>query len=182
MYPTFHVEVELATQQRPSVETPLLDTGSGTMLADSDLEHVSYKPQIITSSPLEEEVQEAEEEQRDMPAFGEEDGCLSVFEDLLSSVEVDFSDSPLGLTLSSVNCLLWPKTPETISVLNKGILLGRTGSNVEEDSRSMDSQQAEIMTPDQGGTVSQCAETSLTGGYFPQVSAVSINTTCHTQR
>ncbi|XP_053178337.1 interleukin-23 receptor [Scomber japonicus] len=182
MYPTFHVEVELATQQRPSVEMPLLDTGSGTMLADSHLEHVSYKPQIITSTPLEEEVQEAEEEQRDMPAFGEEDSCLSVFEDLLSTVEVDFSDSPLGLTLSSVNCLLWPKTPETTSVLNKGVLLGRTGSNAEEDSRSMDSQQAEIMTPDQGGTVPQCAETSLTGGYFPQVSSVSINTTCHTQR
>ncbi|CAK6955178.1 interleukin-23 receptor [Scomber scombrus] len=189
MYPSFHVEVsqvESATQQRPSVETPLLDTGSGTMLADSHLEHVSYKPQIVTSTPLEEEVQEAEEEQRDTPAYGEEDRCSSVFGELfgglLASVEVDFSDSPLGLTLSSVNCLLWPKTPETASVLNKGVLLGRTGSNVEEDSPSVDSQQAEITTADQGDAVPQCADTSLTDGYFPQVSADGINTSYHTQR
>lgn len=190
VYPTIQVEVfqvGSATQQ-PTVETPLLETSPGTMLADSQLEQFSYKPHIGTSAPQEEEVKEAEEEQGDLPACGEEGRCLSVYKGLfgglLSSVEVDFSDSPLGPTLSSVNCLLWPKTPETASVLNKGFLLGMRGSNEEVDSPSVDLQQAEIMTPDQADIcLSQyTVETILAGGYFPQVSAVSNNTTCDTQR
>lgn len=185
MYSPFHVEVfqvESANQQ-PSVETPLLDTDPGAMHADSHLEHVSYKPQTATSTPQEEEVQEAEEEQGDMPTFGEEDRCLSVFGELfgglLSSVEVDFSDSPLGLTLGSVNRLLWPKTPETANILNKGVLLGRTGSDAAEDSLCVDLQQADIMTPAQVDTMPQNAETSLSDGYFPQVSTVTISATYH---
>ncbi|KAM7410256.1 hypothetical protein PAMA_001616 [Pampus argenteus] len=191
VYPIIHIkvsEVGSATQQ-PTVKTPLLETDPGTMLGDSQLEHINYKPQTATSAPQEEEVKEAEEDQTDAPACGEEDKCFSVFRGLfgglLSSVEVDFSDSPLGPTLGSVNCLLWPKTPETASILDKGFLLGRkeTESNMEVVSPSVDVQQAEIMTPDHVDTcLSQyTAETTLTGGYFPQESAVSINATCDTE-
>ncbi|XP_042273490.1 interleukin-23 receptor [Thunnus maccoyii] len=190
VYPIVQVEASQvgSATQRPTVETPLLETNPKS--ADSQLEHVCYKPQTAASAPQEEEVKEAEEEQRDMPACREEDRCLNVFGELfgglLSGVEVDFSDSPRGLTLGSVNHLLWPKPPETANVLNKGFLLGRRGaeSNVEVDSPSVDLQQAERMTPDQVDTcLSQYTiETALTGDYFPQVSAVRINTTCDTQR
>ncbi|KAM7388492.1 hypothetical protein PAMP_024662 [Pampus punctatissimus] len=186
VYPIIHVKVSQvgSTTQQPTVKTPLLETDPRTMLGDIQLEHISYKPQTATSAPQEEE-EETEEDQRDAPACGEEDRCFSVFRGLfgglLSSVEVDFSDSPLGPTLGSVNSLLWPKTPETASVLDKG-LLGRkeTESNVEVNSPSVDVQQAEIKTPDHVDTcLSQY--TVETGGYFPQVSAVSISATCDTE-
>ncbi|XP_029285738.1 interleukin-23 receptor [Cottoperca gobio] len=175
VYPTIHVEVSPFGSGRPTVETPLPMSASGTMLVDSQLEHVSYKPQIVTLAPQGEEVTETEEEQRDAPSSGDEDsvfgGLLGGF---LSRVE---EDPPLGLTLSSVGGLLWPKTPETTSVLNGGFLLERrwTENNVEADSATLDSQQGEIMTPD---TVDTClsqytVETALTGGYFPQAATVS---------
>lgn len=143
----------------------------GTML-----EHVSYKPQIASLAPHEEEAMETEEEQREAPTSEEEDRCSSAFGGLLggflSSVEVDFSDTPLGLTLSSVNGLWWPKTPETTRALGT------------EDCPSLDLQQGEMMTPNTADTcLSQYTlETTLTGGYFPQVAAVSSTTLCDTQR
>lgn len=179
MYPNVHVEISQAGSGQPTAETPLLL---------SDPEHGSYKPQIAVLAPHGEDVMETEEEQRDMPTCGEENRCSSVFGGLLggflSSVEVDFSDSPSGLTLSSVRCPLWPKTPETTSVLSGGFLLGRrlTEADVEADSPSLDSQRGEMMTRDTADTcLSQCTvETMLTGGYFPQVAAVSSTALCDT--
>ncbi|KAK9519196.1 hypothetical protein VZT92_021939 [Zoarces viviparus] len=187
VYPTVHVDVSHVVSG-PTAETPLLTSDSGTVLGDSLLEHVSYKPQIVTSAQLGEEWKETEDEQRDVPSNGEEDKC--VFEGLLgaflSSAEVDSSDPPLGLTLSSVGGLLWPETPETTSFLNGGSLLGRRGAEneLEADSPSLDLQQGEIMTPE---TEDACAsqrtvETTLTGGYFPQAAAVSSTTLWDTQR
>lgn len=180
MYPNVHVEISQAGSGQPTAETPLLL---------SDPEHVSYKPQIAVWATNGDDVMETEEEQRDMPTCGEENRCSSVGGSLggfLSSVEVDFSNSPLGLTLSSVSCPLWPKTPETTSVLSEGFLLGRrlTKADVEADSASLDSQRVEMMTRDTADTcLSQCTvETTLTDGYFPQVAAVSSTTLCDTQK
>lgn len=185
MYPNIHVEIFQHESGPPTAETPLLMSDLGTVVIDSQLEHVSYKPQIATSAQQEEEVKETEEEQRDVPTSGEEDGC--VFGGLLggfqSSVEVDFTDPPLGLTLSSVSGLLWPKTPETTSVFNGGLLPGRAGTenNVEADSASLDLQQGDIMTPDTADTCLPQYTVSLTGGYFPQAAAVSSTTLCDVQ-
>lgn len=175
VYPNIHVEMSQAGSGRPPAETTLLMADPGTTLDDSQLEHVSYKPQIAT---LVEEEMETEEEQRDVSTSGEEDGCSSAFGGLLggflSSVEVDFSGLPLGLTLNSVNSLLWPKPPETS--LNGGFFLGRTGTedDAEVDSPSLDLQQGEITTCDTADArLSQyTVETTVTAGYFPQVAAV----------
>ncbi|XP_031724184.1 interleukin-23 receptor isoform X2 [Anarrhichthys ocellatus] len=187
VYPTVHIDIS-HIGSGPTAETPLLTSDSGTMLVDSLLEHVSYKPQIATSAQLGEEWKETEDEQRDVPSNGEEDKCVfgGLLGAFLSSAKVDFSDPPLGLTLSSVGGLLWPKSPETTSFLNGGFLLGRRGTEneVEADSPSLDLQQGEIMTPDTEDTcLSQhTVETTLTGGYFPQAAAVSSTTLWDTQR
>lgn len=134
----------------------------GTKLVDSQLEHVNYKPQT-TLGPQGEDVKEKEEQQMDVPASGDEDRCSSGFAgllgDFLSSVDVDFSGSP-GPALSTVT-----------SVLNADFLLQRRGAVSNVDGPSLDIQQDEIMTPDTADTcLSQyCFETTLTGGYFPQV-------------
>lgn len=168
----------------------MLMTDSGTMLADSQLEDVGYKPQIAVVALHQEDAMETEEEQKDMPTSGEEDRCSSVFGgllgDLLSSVKVDISDTHFELTLSSVSCPLMPETPERTSVLNGGFLLGRRGTENDEDANfsSLDSQQGEIRNC---GTEDAClsqytVETKWTGGYFPQVASVSSSTLCDTQR
>ncbi|XP_054459001.1 interleukin-23 receptor [Anoplopoma fimbria] len=179
VYPTVHVEI---TQDGsgPTAETPLLMSDPGTFPVDRLLEHVSYKPQIATSASQGEEGKETEDEQRDPTSSGDVDKCVfgGLLGGSLSSVEMDSSVAPLGLTLSSVG-LLWPKSPETTHLLNGGFLLERRGTenDVEADSPSLDLQQGEIMTPDTEDTyLSQwTVETTLTGGYFPQA-AVS-NTT-----
>ncbi len=171
MYPTVHVDTSQVGSGQPRAQTSLLMSDPRTVL-----EHVSYKPQIASLALHEEEAMETEEEQRDVPISEEEDRCSSSFggllEGFLPSVAVDFSDAPLGLTLSSVNCLWWPKTPETTSVLGT------------EDSPSLDLQQGEMTTPDTADTcLSQYTlETMLTSGYFPQVAAISSTNLCDTQR
>lgn len=184
VYPTIHVEISQFDLGRPTVETPLLKSDCGTMLADSQLEPVSYKPQIALLTSQGEEVKETEEEQRDISMSVEEDRCSGVFGGLLggllSSVEVDFSDSRLGLTLSSVGGLSWSKTSP---VLNRGVLPSRrrVENDVEADSPSLRLLQGDI-TPDMSGTCTSqyTVETTLPYGYFPQVAADSSTTVCNT--
>ncbi|XP_051233214.1 interleukin-23 receptor [Dicentrarchus labrax] len=188
VYPNVHVEISQVGSGQPTVETHLLMSDAGTMLADSQLEDVSYKPQIATLAAQEQDWMQTEEEERDVPTHEEEDECSNVFGGLLggflSSVEVDFSDTPLGLTLRSVSSPLWPTTPETTSVLNGGFFLGRKGTknDVEADCPTLDLQQGEIMTPDTEDATQDTVETTLTDGYFPQVAVVSSTTLCDTQR
>ncbi|XP_039985128.1 interleukin-23 receptor [Xiphias gladius] len=190
VYPNFHVEESQIGSGQLTAQTPLLASETGTMLVDSQLEHVNYKPQISMLASQGEEVKETEAEQREIPASGEEDICSGVFGGLLgevlSSGEVDFSDSPLGPTLSSVGGLLCPKISETASVLTRGLLVGRRGteSGVEADSPSLELQQGHRMTPDMADTfLSQYSvETTITGGYFPQVVAASATALCDTER
>lgn len=182
VYPTIQVEVSQPDFGPAVAETPLLTLDCGTMLVGSQLEHVSYKPQVATFALQGEEVKETEEEQRDISVSGEEDICSSVYggllRGLLSNVEVEFSDSPLVLTLSSVNGLLWPKTE---AVLNRGVLSGMTGTenDVGVDFPSLELQQDEKMSCD----VSQYTiEKTLTDAYFPQVAIVSSSTLCNSHR
>ncbi|KAI4829400.1 hypothetical protein KUCAC02_023442 [Chaenocephalus aceratus] len=183
VYPTIHVESSQDTSGEPTEDTPLLMSDRGTMLFDSQQEH-GYKPQISTLTPQQEEVKETEEEKRAIPSSLDEDSC--VFEGLLggflSRVEVEPTDPPLELNLSSVGALLWPKTPEKTNVLNEGFLLGRGGTenNVEGES-TLDLQESE-MTPHTTDTcLSQSTdEITLTGGYFPQGAAVSSPARCDT--
>lgn len=186
MYPPIHVEISQFDSGKPMVETPLLKSDCGTMLVDRQLEDVSYKPQIATMASQEEEVNLTEEEQGDISTSEEEeDRCSGVFEGLvgglLSSVEVDYSDSPLGLTLSSVGGLSWPKTSP---VLRRGLLPVQRGieNDVEADSPSLRLQQEEI-TPDMSETCTTqyTFGTTLPYGYFPQVAAVSSTKICDTQ-
>ncbi|XP_026201236.1 interleukin-23 receptor isoform X2 [Anabas testudineus] len=177
VYPTIHVETSQFDSGQPTVETPLLKSDCGTMLV-GQLEHVSYKPQIATLGSQVEEVKDMEEEQRDMSESGDEDRCSGVFRGLLggllSSVEVDFSDSPLGPTLSSVGGLSWPNTSP---VLNRGVVLGSRSveNDAEEDSPCVRLQQEEITTPDMSEPcTSLCTVgTTLPYGYFPQLADVS---------
>lgn len=150
------------------------------MFVSKQLQHVGYKPQVARLASLGE--QETEEEHRNVAKTGEEDGCSGVFGGfvghLLSSMEVDSSDSPLGLTLGSVPGLLWPETPETESVWNRDFLQGRRepDSNMDTVSPSVDLQQAEGLTPDQTCLPQYLVEATLTGGYFPQIAALSLDT------
>ncbi|GAA6222352.1 interleukin-12 receptor subunit beta-2-like [Lates japonicus] len=186
VYPTIRVEVSQTGSGQPVAETPLLASDTGTMLGDAELDRISYRPQV---APLASQGEETEEEQRAISVSGEEDKCSSVFGGLvgglLSSVEVDFSDSPLGPTLSSVGGLLFPKTPETTIILNGAFLVGRreTEGEVAADSPSLELQQSDIMTPDLEDTClfPYTDEMKLTAGYFPQVAAISSGTLCDTQ-
>ncbi|XP_045904690.1 interleukin-23 receptor isoform X1 [Micropterus dolomieu] len=190
MYPNIHVEISQVGSGLPTWDAPLSVSDTGTTLVDSRLEHVSYKPQIAVVASQGEEVKQTDEEQRDVPTSGEEERCSSAFggllSGLLSSVELEFSDSPLGLTLCSVGSVLQPTTPETTSVLDGGFSMGQrlAENNVEAASASLDLQPGETMTPDTADTCLSLytLETTLTGGYFPQVAAVSSTTTCEAQR
>ncbi|KAK5870003.1 hypothetical protein PBY51_024671 [Eleginops maclovinus] len=187
VYPTIHVESSQVTLEGPTVDTPLLMSVTGTMLIDSQPEHVGYKPQIATLTLQQEEVNETEEERRDIPSSLDEDSCMleGLLGGFLPRVEVEFTDPPPELNLSSFGSLLWPQTPE-ISVLNEGFLLGRreTENIVEADLPTLDLQQGEIMTPDTSDTCLShyTEEVTLTGGYFPQAAAVSSPPRCDTQR
>lgn len=191
VYPTIHVETSQVGSRptEPTAEIPLLMSDPGTILVDSQPEHVNYKPQIATLAPQGGEVKETEEEQRDLPSFWEEDRCVRfgvLLGGFLSGVEVGFTDPPLGLTLSSDSGLLWPKTPKTTIALNGGFSLERraTENDVEADSLSLDLQQGEIMTPDTADTCSSqyTVQTTLKSGYFPQAAAVSSTALCDAQR
>ncbi|XP_034567449.1 interleukin-23 receptor [Notolabrus celidotus] len=190
VYPNVHMDLYQDRPGQSAVETPLLMSDPMLTLFGSQLENVSYKPQVSMLALQEEESEETEEEQSDIPASGQEEGRCSgvpggLLGGLLSSVEVEFSVSPLGLTLGPVSDLLWPKTTETISVFKGGYSpeRNRTEKDVEVDSPCQDLQQDEIMICDPADTcVSQYrAETSLTSGYFPQVAAVSRSTHSDTQ-
>ncbi|XP_047192804.1 interleukin-23 receptor isoform X2 [Scophthalmus maximus] len=188
VYPSIHVEVSQPGLGQPTPETPVQASDTGTMLVDRQLEHGSYKPQIAMLASKCEEVKETEEEPRDIPANGEEDIFSSVIGGFLgglqTSVEVDFSDSPLSL--SSVGGLLWPKTPETIDVLSRGFTVGMraTESAVQADCPSLELHQGDVPTPDMADRcLSQnAAGPTLAGGYFPQVAAVCSITLCDAQR
>ncbi|KAK1896887.1 Interleukin-12 receptor subunit beta-2 [Dissostichus eleginoides] len=184
VYPTIHVESSQDTSGEPTEDTPLLMSDRGTMLFDSQQEH-GYKPQIATLTPQQDEVNETEEEQRAIPSSLDEDSCVfgGLLGGFLSRVEVEPTDPPLELNLSSVGALWWPKTHGKTNVLNEGFLLGRRGTenNVEGES-TLDLQ--EEMTPHTTDTcLSQSTdEITLTGGYFPQAAAVSSPARYDTQR
>ncbi|XP_069007177.1 interleukin-23 receptor [Embiotoca jacksoni] len=179
VYPTVHIEAPHTGLGQPIAETTFLTSDAGTNFVNSQLEHVSYKPHVAPLSPQEKEAEDAEEKQMDGPARAEEH-LSSEFQKfvggLLPSVKVDYSDSSWGLTLESVRALPWPKTSET-SVVNRSFLQERRGpeEGEEADSPSPDFQQDDIMTPDPTDTcLYECTgETTLNGGYFPQVAAVS---------
>ncbi|KAF3691117.1 Leukemia inhibitory factor receptor [Channa argus] len=181
VYPTIHVEESQLDSGRRTVETPLLTSHSGTMPVDCQLEHVNYKPQFTTLALQEEE---AEAEQKGVSAGVEEGGRSGVFRGLLggllSSVDMDFSDSPLGVPLSSVAGLLWPKTSP---VSKRGVLQGRRLTENGADSAFLELPQGEI-TPNESETCMSAytVGTMLHYGYFPQVAAVSSTTLSETQR
>ena len=182
VYPAIHVEESHFGFGQTIAETPSLPSDTGTTLVERQMEHVSYKPHIAHPASKNEEV---EEEPKDVPAKVEEEVCLSKFGGLpgglLSSVEIDYSDSPLEPTLSSVDGILRPKTPEATDVLSRGSSTGRRGneSEAEVDCPWLELHQGDVQTPDMADTcLSQdTADMMLSGGYFPQVT-----TLCDTQR
>ncbi|KAK2835768.1 hypothetical protein Q5P01_016252 [Channa striata] len=181
VYPTIHVEEPQLGSEQPTAETPLLKADSGMVPVDCQRDHVNYKPQFTT---LALQGEEAEEEQKEVCASVEEGRGSGVFGGLLggllSSVEMDFSDSPLALPLSSVAGLLWPKTSP---VLNRDVLQGRRWTENNPDSASLELHQGEIspnmsdscMSPYTFGTM-------LRYGYSPQAAAVSSTTLSDAQR
>lgn len=179
-YPNVHVKTPQAGSGQPTAGTPLLPSHPLTALTDSQLEHVSYKPQIALLSEHDEDVTEAEEEQWDTLTSGEGNGCSSGgLGGFLSSVELDFSDVPLELTL--ISCPLWHKSSDSAIVLDTSLLPGSGLTEEPSVSPSVDVQrQQEIMTRDTADAYfSQITvEPRLIDGYLPQVAAVC----CDTQR
>ncbi|XP_053285858.1 interleukin-23 receptor isoform X2 [Pleuronectes platessa] len=180
VYPVIHVEGSHVGLGQTIAETPSLPSDTGTALVERQMEHVSYKPHITTLASKKEEV---EEEPKDVPVNVEEEVCLSEFGGLpgglLSSVEIDYSDSPLEPTLSSFDGILRPKTPKATDVLSGGFSTGERGteSEAEVDCPSLELHQGVVHTPDMAETCfSQNTEMMLSGGYFPQVT-----TLCDTQ-
>ncbi|XP_017262324.1 interleukin-23 receptor [Kryptolebias marmoratus] len=177
VYPIIHSEESQTGSGQAVAETALSVSDTRAMLA----EHASYKPQIATLVPLEEEeVNNAEEDLRNDPANAEEDGRSDVLEGLLggllSNVDVDYSDSSQGLTLGSIDDLLWPKSVET-NVLNTVFFQEMRGTkeDVGTNVLSLDLQQDCGITLDTDDPcLSQCLdETTQNDGYFPQVSCLS---------
>ncbi|XP_072245922.1 interleukin-23 receptor [Leuresthes tenuis] len=168
VYPILHVEVSQIRSVHTTEEHPLSMSNTRTMPVD----HAGYKPQNTTLVPPDEK-EAAEETQGDVPA--EEDSCSTVFEGLLegllSSVNVDFSDSSQGLNLGSVGGLFWPKSAETRLREERR----EAENDVEADSPSLDLQQDEKITLDTTDIcLSHCiGEITLNGGYFPQLTTIS---------
>lgn len=186
IYPVIHVEVVHVNTEGPTNDETLQTSHTGTVLLDSLMEHVSYKPQIAPKREEEENVKEREEEQRNVPAGVEEGRCSSVSGRLLGgllwNLEMDFCNSFSGLTVGSVSGLLLPKTPETVNVLNRDSER-RTQSKVEAGPLPLDLQQAELMSPHiADACLSQyITKTALNAGYFPQVAAAKSTTTLYTK-
>ncbi|XP_036067540.1 interleukin-23 receptor isoform X4 [Oryzias melastigma] len=172
VYPTIHVDL---SQIGSGPCTSMSETGA--LLA----EHAGYKPQIATLDPGEEEEIDEEEEQEDAAENPDKDpfssSCGDLLSGLLSSVEVEYSDTFQGLTLGSIAGFLWPKSVET-NILSSIFLQGKrtTADCVEADSASVDMRQdSDIRTSHIADmNLSWCAgEMKLDSGYFPQVTAVS---------
>ncbi|KAG7514505.1 hypothetical protein JOB18_035770 [Solea senegalensis] len=180
VYPVIHVETSQTGPGQTTAQAPSLETDVGTVLVDSQLQDISYKPQISVLASQEETGKETEDESNSVAADREEDTTSSVFEGLLggllSSVEVDCSVSHLQ-ALSSVGDPLWPKAPETSGAPHRYFQAGTRGAEceVEVNCASVELQQGDIMTPDIADTCpSTCTvATLLTNGYFPQLAAVS---------
>ncbi|XP_061593777.1 interleukin-23 receptor isoform X2 [Cololabis saira] len=162
VYPTIQVEVSQTGSEQTAAGTSLSMTDSRTILVEDG----GYKPQIISLFPLE-EVQDAEE--RDVPAHEEENSCSNegLLGSFLSGVDVNFSGSSQGPTLSSVGVFLWPQAGET-SVLTKVVLQETTHGDDMADFRCLDLKQDGSMATDTVGNCSSAGETTLNGGYLPQ--------------
>ncbi|XP_047442314.1 interleukin-23 receptor isoform X3 [Mugil cephalus] len=183
VYPTIHVDVLQNGPGQLTANTPLLFPDGAATIVGNQMEHVSYKPQIFTLTSQGEEVNDAEDVQWDDLETEEEDRCSVVFKgllgDLLPSVDVEFSDKPQGLSLCSVTHLLQPKRAER-NVLNKGFSQERkeTEGGVDKaDFPAVDLQQEDVTPDTTDMCLSPCLfETTLNGGYFPQVAAASSDT------
>ncbi|RVE74003.1 hypothetical protein OJAV_G00037010 [Oryzias javanicus] len=165
----------------PTIHVGLSQIGSGPCTSMSEVrallaDHAGYKPQLTPLHPGEEEIDE-EEEQRDAAEYPDKDPfsspCGDLLSSLLSSVEVEYSDTFQGLTLGSITGLLWPKSGET-NIFLQG--KQTTAGFVEADSVSVDMRQdSDIRSSHIADmSLSRCAgEMKLDSGYFPQVTAVS---------
>ncbi|XP_041646836.1 interleukin-23 receptor [Cheilinus undulatus] len=188
VYPNVHIEFSQDRLGQPTVKMPLLSDPEA-MLVDSQPEHVSYKPQISIVAPQAEEVRITEEDHGDAQESVQEDrnSCMpgGLLGGLFSHLEVDFSVSPVALTLSTVSDLLWPETQETTSVINGGFMLERREENdVEVDLACQNLEQGEIRIQEPANPCLSLygAETSQTTGYFPQLAAVNTITVSDSQR
>ncbi|KAM6921144.1 interleukin-23 receptor [Xenentodon cancila] len=163
VYPVIHIEVFPTGSEQPTTGTSLSMTDSRAKLEDG-----GYKPQPALQFPLEEELQEAEES--DGPAHVEEDcspseGLLGGF---LSSVDVNFPGSSQGPTLSSVGVFVWPAAGET-RALTEVFLQKTTDGDDAADSRCLDLTQDGSVTTGAVGSRSSAGQTTLSGGYLPQL-------------
>lgn len=169
-YPSIHVEESPdGARQAKSLPRTIL------------VEHTGYKPQIAALLPLDEEIKDAREEQREHPENAEEDRLLVGFEGFLGGFlsNMDCSNSSHWATLGSTGDLLWPKTFET-SVW-KGVCLQeipRTQEDTENNVSSLDLQQDQREALDSDDTCSSpvSARMFLNGGYFPQVASLDVDT------
>ncbi|KAG7233972.1 hypothetical protein INR49_028686, partial [Caranx melampygus] len=75
MYPIIHAKISQTRSGEPTAGTHLLASDTGSVLVDSHLDHVSYKPQVATLVSPGEGVKDTEDEQGDTPASEEEDVC-----------------------------------------------------------------------------------------------------------
>ncbi|KAM9761530.1 interleukin-23 receptor [Menidia menidia] len=165
VYPILHVEVSEIRSEDPTGEH-LLSSTSRRMLYDA-----GYKPQTATPVLLDEE--EAEEEAQE-DASDEEDAGSSALDGLLggllSSVNVDFSDSSRGLNLGS---LFWSKTAET-RVMNKVLLRERreTEDSVGAEPPCLLEQDGKNAPEADDFCSPRCGfEATQSGGYFPQIAS-----------
>lgn len=175
-YPNDRAAEPQVRSGQSTTETPLLTSDPGSVHIDSQLEKVSYKPQIAMLA-THMDVMENEEEQRGVPTSRNQGrfSCAGLLGGFLSMVEVDPSDSTVEVTLSSVSCLPWPKTPQTSNDGSFSLRMSGTEKHAEEDSPCQDTQEGEMMVygPEEPHSSQNTIETWLTGGYFPQVAAVS---------
>lgn len=136
-----------------------------TEVADSQPElDVSYRPQVALPS-RDEEATEAETEEEDddwEEAAMTAEGVMGLLPGgFLSSVEVNFSDTPLELIPD--HCTFWPKSLDLAAVLNGG--------------RPVETSPPPVDLPRREAVFSQNAvEARLVDGYLPQVSAVGGDT------
>ncbi|XP_075895651.1 interleukin-23 receptor isoform X2 [Nelusetta ayraudi] len=136
-----------------------------TEVADSQPElDISYRPQVALPS-RDEEATEAETEEEDddwEEAAMTAEGVMGLLPGgFLSSVEVDFSDTPLELIPD--RCAFWPKSLDLAAVLNAD--------------RPVKTSSPPVDLPRREAVFSQNAvEARLVDGYLPQVSGVGGDT------
>ncbi|KAF7203251.1 interleukin-23 receptor [Nothobranchius furzeri] len=179
VYSTIQVEESQSESGQAVTEASLSESDTRMTM----VEHASYKPQICTLFPIEKEKKDAEEEMRDVSSKAGEDGHLGIFDELLEglvpNVNMDYSGSSQGMTIGSVNGLMWPKNAETI-LLNS--LFFKEWKNKEE-APSLNLQQDDEMTSDTNDHRSSLClgETEVNSDYFPQVACLHAATS-DTQR